>query len=532
MGIHTRRGSWKKTKRFLQAVAGVPFVSFFVATTPSVFAQQPPAVNLPPPPDFLAGGTAPAPVALPPGFVAVNNTPPPSAAPASPFAAPPPGAAPATIPFPSAVPPVAAPAPVASSVNSAPSAVAPAPGAAPYIPPVPQINEKLLVPPVEPGDAPRKSGHARGVDVPSSGKGLGPTSPLQTESGTEVTYESAETDNKRRKALEDQMRRKPNSRSVRYRPLDNDPTFDPLDKGYENWLKGVRTAQSKPADVDPEYEKFVKDISVLLFSLGEKQLPVETKEMLDKIPADTLKDPAKSLQVINPVAITHGATADPFPPQEGEVDETIGADVGLNINVTNRKDHVPTKLEMAYDALMSGQVEGAIALYKQVVEADPQNKQGLFGLATSYHRSGQLSDARATYIDLLKIHPDYWPAMNNFLVLAGEEAPENALKELRELEQINPEFSPIAAQIGMVYLQMGRMQDAVKYLSRAVILSPDNLGYRYNLAVVLDHAGYKSQAVRLYQQLLGEHEQGKDLPESRERIMERMAFIMTKDKYQ
>ncbi len=409
----------------------------------------------------------------------------------------------------------------------------PPPGAAPYIPPIPQINEKLLVPPVEPGAAPRQSGHAGGVDVPSSGKGItGPTSPLQTESGTEVTYETPETDNKRRKALEDQMRRKPNSRSVRYRPLDNDPTFDPLDKGYENWLKGVRTSQNKPADVDPEYEKFVKDISVLLFSLGEKQLPVDTKEMLDKIPADTLKDPAKSLQVINPVAITHGATADPFPAPDEKVDETIGADVGLNINVTNRKDHVPTKLEMAYDALMSGQIEGAVALYKQVVEADPQNKQGLFGLATSYHRSGQLSDARATYIDLLKIYPDYWPAMNNFLVLAGEEAPENALKELRELEQINPEFSPIAAQIGMVYVQLGRMQDAVKYLSRAVILAPDNLGYRYNLAVILDHAGYKSQAVRLYQQLLAEEEQGKDLPESRERIMERMAFIITKDKYQ
>jgi tetratricopeptide (TPR) repeat protein len=404
-------------------------------------------------------------------------------------------------------------------------------GAMPYAPKVPDINPALLEPAPTTGSVPRKPQYDH-VDITPSGKGLQNTSPLEAEHDGDANYENATTDRNRRQEMESRMRRKPNARSIRYRPVQNDPRVDPLDKGYENWLKSVRQTQDKPGDVDPEYEQFVKDISVLLFSLGQKQLSVDTKEMLEQIPADSLQDPGRSLELLNPVNIGRGDSKDPFPPADQEYDKSIGPDVGMNLQVKAPSINTSNLLEMGYDALMSGQVEGAVAIYKQIVEADPGNKQGLFGLATSYHRGGQLSEARSTYIDLLKLYPDYWPAMNNFLVLASEEAPEDALKELRQLEQINPEFSPIAAQIGMVYLQLGRLPDAVKYLSRAVILAPDNLGYRYNLAIVLDHAGYKAQAIRLYQQLLAAKDEGKELPESSQRIRERLAFILSNQQIQ
>ena len=153
----------------------------------------------------------------------------------------------------------------------------PLPGSAAYIPAVPEINEQLLVPPVEAGKAPRRAGHDKGVDVPSSGKGIGPASPLQTESGTEVNYETMQTEKQRRKDLEDRMRRKPNSRSLRYRPLDNDPTFDPLDKGYENWLKGVRGSQAKPADVDPDAVGEKRFVTLGMDALGVVLVVVHTQ---------------------------------------------------------------------------------------------------------------------------------------------------------------------------------------------------------------------------------------------------------------
>ncbi len=318
------------------------------------------------------------------------------------------------------------------------------------------------------------------------------------------------------------------ARSIHYRPQDNDVKLDPLNDGYQRWLESVRREQTNPDQIDLGYEHFVKTISVMLFSLGEKQLPEETKALLENIPPDALvEDVAKPLEPRHPVDIDHGDTVDPFPSEEqlASTDETIGADVGLKIDIKEQDFHSQKSLEMAYDASISGQIEGAIALYRRVLDVEPNNKQALFGLATAYHRNGQSAEAREAYIKLLSLDANNWSAMNNFLVLTGEEAPESALKELQRLEQLNPEFSPIPAQIGMVYIKLGRLDDAVKYLGRAVQLTPDNLAYRYNLAVLLDHLGYRQQAARLYRQLLQAGLAGKELPESSRNIQDRLSFI-------
>ncbi|NDF12844.1 MAG: tetratricopeptide repeat protein [Proteobacteria bacterium] len=358
-----------------------------------------------------------------------------------------------------------------------------------------------------------------------------PMNPLNPES-SEVFMQSPTTDTIRERQLQERTREHPEgTEKARYAPLSNDPSIDPLDHGYENWLKNIRGKQADQRDYDEEYEKFVRNISVMLFSLGQKQLSPETSAALKNIPADSLSAVGRSLEPKNPVDIARGKEMkDPFPKDDATVDaaagKDIGKDVGLNIAVKPATVQVQRLLEMGYDALRSGQTEGAIAIYKNALASDPENKDALFGLATAYHRAGQLDQARDTYIQLINKDPNNWPAMNNFLVLAGEEAPEDALRQLKQLESINPEFGPLSAQIGMIYVQQGKIEDGIKYLSRAITLSPDNLAYRYNLAVVLDHGGYKQQAARLYAQILDFNgEKGQALPESREKIRDRLAFI-------
>lgn len=345
----------------------------------------------------------------------------------------------------------------------------------------------------------------------------------------EVVFRSNDVIRQERQVIQKKARQKPSAaQGVRYRPLENDPRLDPLDNGYENWLQGVRGDETPPEEIDPIYEAYIKNISPILFSLGEKRLSDETRDALQSIPADQFKSIVRPFEPKNPVDIAHGDLIDPFPTPNENVDKTIGEDAGLRIAVSETNTQLARTLEMGYDALLSGQITGAISLYKRVLEQEPENTQALFGLATSYHRGGQLEEAREVYIQLLSHDPNNWPAMNNFLVLAGEEAPEDALRELKKLEQINPEFSPIAAQIGMIYVQQGELEDGIKYLTRAVILSPDNLSYRYNLAVVLDHVGYKKQAARLYRQLLEANTKGQELPESRQTIQERLAYISSR----
>jgi tetratricopeptide (TPR) repeat protein len=205
----------------------------------------------------------------------------------------------------------------------------------------------------------------------------------------------------------------------------------------------------------------------------------------------------------------------------------------VEITVSHRKKsekpvNVEQKIAMAYKAMVSGQTEAAINVYKQVLEVQHRNKTALFGLATAYHRNNQLQQARSIYLEILQLYPKHQEAMNNFMLLVAKEDPNKALNELKKIERVNPNYSPVLAQIGMVYLQMENLKQAKSYLARAVGLTPGNASYLYNYAVILDSSGEEKQAVIFYQRLLKEVDRGAVIAGSVEKVVRRLEFLKRK----
>lgn len=186
---------------------------------------------------------------------------------------------------------------------------------------------------------------------------------------------------------------------------------------------------------------------------------------------------------------------------------------------------VQSKLNEGYRALIVGQTSAAISIYRAILKVENENKNALFGLATAYHRNHQVIQARETYTRILTLDPNHKDALNNFLVLVAEESPENALYELQRLERINPEFSPIPAQIAMVYLKTGDADKAERYLKRALSLSPDNVVYKYNLAITLDQMDEVEQAIIFYRDVIEEIKSGAVIPGSFESVVERLSYL-------
>jgi Tfp pilus assembly protein PilF len=180
--------------------------------------------------------------------------------------------------------------------------------------------------------------------------------------------------------------------------------------------------------------------------------------------------------------------------------------------------------------LLAGQLAASSTIYKEILEKDPNNKDALFGLATAYHKNSQFDQARDIYTKILEKDHNNKEVLNNFLVLVSEEAPEDALIELQKLERINSDFSPIPAQIAMIYLKMNNPQKAERYLRRAVILSPDNITYKYNLAITSDRLENHRQAIRLYRQIVEAVQNGAVIPGSIENIQERLTFLEESNK--
>jgi len=284
--------------------------------------------------------------------------------------------------------------------------------------------------------------------------------------------------------------------------------------------------QQEETAKEPTIEKAAVEIEKIE-KQPEAKLPPEITELFESITADSLPSKERPLNPKFSVEIERGNVSNPFPENGGNI-PVEKRDKGLQISIKERDTSNAEYLQTAKEAFSAGQVESAVAYYKKVLAKDSENRAAKFGLATTYHRSGQLDQARDMYIDLISINQNDWDVMNNFMILASEEAPEQALKELKRLQETNPEFSAIPAQIGMIYMQNNNFQEAVKYLGRAVSLEPNNISYQYNLAVLLDHMGYGETASKLYYKLLEEARNGKELPVSYLKIQERITNLASK----
>src|SRR5262249_52514203 len=160
-----------------------------------------------------------------------------------------------------------------------------------------------------------------------------------------------------------------------------------------------------------------------------------SRKIIDKIPSRLDKPKRKSTEKFS---VEHAKdTQDMF--KADEQPQTIKHEaLGIKIEVKRPQFDANYQLTQAYNAMVAGNTQDSIEIYKDVLQNDPNNKNALFGLATLYHRAGQLEQARPYYGKLISLDPSNRDALNNFLVLLADEAPEEALNQLKDLQQRNP----------------------------------------------------------------------------------------------
>jgi tetratricopeptide (TPR) repeat protein len=194
---------------------------------------------------------------------------------------------------------------------------------------------------------------------------------------------------------------------------------------------------------------------------------------------------------------------------------------GIQVQKKNSLD-LGKLINDAYNASLVGQTEASLNLYQQALQAEPNNQNILYAIGTLYHNLHQLDQAKVYYKKILSLDPNHSKAMSNFISVIAEEAPERALGQLQELARQNPNFSPVQAQIGMIYAKQNDLVTAEQYLRRASALSPEVMMYRYNLAVLYERMHLKEEAVRIYKQVLEASYQGYNIPVGANVIKERI----------
>ena len=183
-------------------------------------------------------------------------------------------------------------------------------------------------------------------------------------------------------------------------------------------------------------------------------------------------------------------------PEEAEKNENIQIVI---VDSKSGNFDIRKKERLAYNSALVGQYEVSIALYKEVLRLEPNNKYSKFALAVVYQKIGQFHQAKELYQDLLKGElANQEEVIGNLLAILIEESPKDSLYLLSRLTTQNPRSGYILAQAAIVYDKMKNTDQAITLLIRAIEIEPDNIAYKYNLAIMYDKTSQTAKALSVY----------------------------------
>ncbi|MGD0958308.1 MAG: tetratricopeptide repeat protein [Methylomonas sp.] len=161
------------------------------------------------------------------------------------------------------------------------------------------------------------------------------------------------------------------------------------------------------------------------------------------------------------------------------------------------------KLRTAFALHQQGRLDQAEALYKEILQSQPQHFDALQLLATIARQRGQPIAAIELFGRALKINPNQL----NVLINHG-----NALFEIHRLEEalnsydrvlaIKPDFAEILNNRGIVLVGLNRPEQALASYDRAVAIKPDYAEAYFNRGVSLANLNRPEQALASYEQAL------------------------------
>jgi predicted O-linked N-acetylglucosamine transferase (SPINDLY family)/predicted SAM-dependent methyltransferase len=184
-----------------------------------------------------------------------------------------------------------------------------------------------------------------------------------------------------------------------------------------------------------------------------------------------------------------------------------------------------------------GDLSGALALYRQAVEAAPDLAKGHFKLATVQARQGQPEEAEASYREAIRISPCYVEAYGNLGVLLftggnwdeAERCYRNALANnpnyfeahvnlarllfvasrsleslyfARRASELKPDSALAIERVGLAYGKLGRIDESLAELRRAIAIDPAVASPWVSLGGVLQALGHYEESDAAYLQAM------------------------------
>jgi Tfp pilus assembly protein PilF len=164
------------------------------------------------------------------------------------------------------------------------------------------------------------------------------------------------------------------------------------------------------------------------------------------------------------------------------------------------------RFDRAIDKLNENNGLTSLKILKDLVDSDPNDFVAWSEIGTIQNDNHQFADAEASFQSALQLKPDYVEALFGMgrATLALKEI-DRSLKALTDAYKIEPDSADVNHFLGEAYLQNKQGTLAIKYMRRAIELSPHQKAELHlRIAWLYNAAGAKDLAAEEYRQFLKE----------------------------
>ncbi len=145
------------------------------------------------------------------------------------------------------------------------------------------------------------------------------------------------------------------------------------------------------------------------------------------------------------------------------------------------------------------------ALYRTVIERDPDHVRALFNLGLVRVRQGGLDDAIGLFSEALRRRPDFAEAENALgIALRLSNRHEEALAHYARALAIKPDYAEAENNLGLALHALGRGTEALPHYQRAISIKPDYAEAENNFGAALRALHRYDEAVAHYRRAVAD----------------------------
>ncbi|MBI4938883.1 MAG: tetratricopeptide repeat protein [Nitrosomonadales bacterium] len=163
---------------------------------------------------------------------------------------------------------------------------------------------------------------------------------------------------------------------------------------------------------------------------------------------------------------------------------------------------IPQAFQTALGHYQAGRVPQAVAIFQQILQAEPSHPDALHFLGVISLQGGNLAGAIELIGKAIHVKPNSLMHYNLGLALRAQGKLDDAAASYRKAIALQPGYAEAHFNLGNVLQKQGKLEDAVASYRKALALKPDWVDAHNNLGSALQEQGKLDAAIASYRRAI------------------------------